>query len=203
MMLRNHGTQGFDSKDVSGWRYPAPSIGRAGHNGNYATRAALQSMKCIVANDPEEAVYIPITKDKSGELLNGKNTYKFHFTKNQLPPAREFWSLTAYDDDGIMILNPIDRYMVSDRSEHLVYDSEGGLTLYIGAQSPQGFESNWLPAANEQTVLMIRIYGPTLAVIDQSWVPPGITKTVTLYLFNVGASQGAPVFVLASPRPKS
>ena len=176
MMLRNHGTQGFDSKDVNGWRYPAPSIGRAGHNGNYATRAALQSMKGIVANDPEEAVYIPIMKDQGGELLNGENDYKIHFTKAELPPANEFWSLTAYDDDGNMILNPIDRYMVSDRSEHLMYDSEGGLTLYIGAKSPPGNESNWLPAATESTVLMFRLYGPDQAVIDQSWVPPGIQK---------------------------
>jgi len=176
MMLRNHGTQGFDSKNVNGWKYPAPSIGRAGINGNYATRSALQSMKGIVANDPEEAVYIPISKDQNGDLLNGKHNYKIHFTKEQLPPAKEFWSLTAYDDDGNMVLNPIDRYMVSDRSEHLVYDSEGGLTLYVGAQSPQGNESNWLPAETEATVLMIRIYGPTQAVIDQSWMPPAIQK---------------------------
>ncbi len=176
MMMRDYGTQGFDSKNVNGWMYPAPSIGRAGHTGNYMTRSALQSMKGIVTNDAEEAMYLPIFKDQDDEVINGKHNYKIHFTKDQLPPAKEFWSLTAYDDDGNMILNPIDRYMVSDRSEHLVYDSEGGLTLYVGAQLPEGNESNWLPAHAAATVLMFRLYGPTQEVIDQNWVPPALEK---------------------------
>jgi len=40
--------------------------------------------------------------------LNGVNRYRMHFEKTSLPPVRAFWSVTAYDQGGYFISNPIE-----------------------------------------------------------------------------------------------
>lgn len=176
MMLRDYGSNGYDSKAVNGWLYPHRSTGRSGVAGYYMSRAGLQSMKGIVANDAEEAVYIPVTKDQYGDEINGKHDYEIHFSPEQIPQASEFWSLTLYDDDGNLVLNPIDRYSISDRSEHLVYEPDGSLKIYVGKNSPAGKESNWLPADEQRAVMVLRVYGPAKEIIEQTWQPPAVRR---------------------------
>ena len=45
-------------KQVNNWNYPPIDYGRAGYIGDYITRSALQALGGIVANDPNEAVYL-------------------------------------------------------------------------------------------------------------------------------------------------
>ena len=171
--LTDHG-----NKQVNGWVFPHHSLGRAGHKGHYFSRAALQSMKGIVAHDAEEAIYLPVSLDEHGEPLNGAGRYQLHFAANQLPKVKEFWSLTAYNEDGNLILNEIDRYSVNDRSKHLVYGDDGSLTIYLSSTRPQGKTHNWLPIddAMSPTTLVLRAYGPSSKMIEQRWNPPLIKR---------------------------
>ena len=75
-----------------------------------------------------------------------------------------------------LVDNPIDRYSIGDRTPGVKRDRDGGLTLYIGGQSPgRGKESNWLPAPKVGPfTLTFRTYLPGQAIIDQKWFPPGL-----------------------------
>lgn len=176
MILSDVGPNAYDSKQVNGWFYPDPAMGRAGTKGAYLTRSAIQSMKGIAANDPEEAVYMYVKTDQYGEKINGKHDYEIHFSPQHIPQAKEFWSLTLYDEDGNLVLNPIDRYSVGDRSEHLVYNADGGLTIYVGQEAPAGKESNWLPSDDQDFSLVLRAYGPGQGILDQTWEPPNVRR---------------------------
>jgi hypothetical protein len=56
----------------------------------------------------------------------------------------------------------------------LKYDPDGGLTIYVGHESPgPDRESNWLPAPAGKYSFVARIYGPSLAAMDGKWkLPP-------------------------------
>jgi hypothetical protein len=98
----------------------------------------------------EEAWYGRWMVDGQGNPLDGgRHGYTVRFPPGQLPPARFFWSATAYRLPEILLIdNPIDRYSIGDRTPGLVHDPDGGLTLRIQHQRPGDPEqaANWLPA---------------------------------------------------------
>jgi hypothetical protein len=72
--------------------------------------------------------------------------------------VRAFWSVTAYDQGGYFLANPISRYAIGDR-DSLKSNPDGSLDLYIQSQSPgPDHESNWLPAGDGPFNLTIRLY---------------------------------------------
>jgi len=73
------------------------------------------------------------------------------------------------------VINPIDRQAIGDRSDHLVYDEDGGVRIYVGKTPPKGKQSNWLPADGD-TILMLRVYGPGKDLIAQTWRPPVVKR---------------------------
>ncbi|MFD2077503.1 DUF1254 domain-containing protein [Actinopolymorpha cephalotaxi] len=161
---------------VHGWRYPPPQVGRFGDD--FLKRAAEQSLVGMTCNDPEEAVYLVNFDDADGVRLSGAHRYQLRFAPGCLPPVDAFWSLTAYDTDLNLIPNPVDRYAIGDRTTGLVYDSDGGLTLYMQAKSPgPDKEANWLPCTKEgEWFVVLRMYRPHPEVVDAVWHCPGITR---------------------------
>lgn len=162
------------------WLYPSPVIGRAGKYGAYLLRASAQSLGGIVANDPEEAVYLFTRKDGQGSPLSGSGTYQIYFPKDNLPPVNSFWSVTAYNKDYNFISNEYKKYSVGDRTPGLKYDDQGGLTLYLQPTPPKSKElsANWLPTrAGQVFQMLIRSYLPKAEVIQQRWMPPAVKKT--------------------------
>jgi hypothetical protein len=87
-----------------GWTSFQGVLGRYGTN--YVARAATVRI-AIGANPPEDAVYMSSEADSSGQSLSGSECYKMHFDASQLPPVQAFWSVTAYDESGYFITNPI------------------------------------------------------------------------------------------------
>jgi hypothetical protein len=41
--------------------------------------------------------------DEAGRPLDGSSKHTIHFEKDAMPPARAFWSVTLYDQDGFQI----------------------------------------------------------------------------------------------------
>jgi len=132
----------------------------------------------IGANSRDEALYPILDKDADGQSLDGStHNYTLHFAKDKLPPVNAFWSITMYDLPGqLLVKNPIDRYLInSPMLPHLKMDPDGGLTIYIQADSPsKDKQANWLPAPKGPFVAFMRYYWPKAALLDGQWKTPPI-----------------------------
>jgi hypothetical protein len=91
----------------------------------------------------------------------GDARYVLHFGKDEIPPAKAFWSLTMYGADQFFVANPLGRYAIGDRDK-LAYNADGSLDLYIQHAWPgQDKEANWLPAPAAGPFSMnLRLYLP-------------------------------------------
>lgn len=155
---------------------------KVGHYGtDYMARAWLSAFG-IPANAPKDAVYPIGLTDADGEKLDAsKHNYVIHFkSKEDLPPANGFWSLTMYDDQYFFVSNPLNRYTLSQRNK-LKANADGSIDLYLQKDNPgPDRESNWLPAPDAGFIPMLRLYWPKEqppSVLDGSWWPPVIEKS--------------------------
>jgi len=156
-----------------GWAGFNKNIGRYGTN--YMARAAIARF-AIGANPPEDAIYLNSSADGAGQLLSGSMRYRMHFDKAVLPPVRAFWSLSAYDNHGYFIANPIHRYAIGDR-DPLKFNPDGSLDIYFQGQNPgPEKESNWLPSGDGTFNLTIRLYWPEEAILNGTWHPPTLER---------------------------
>lgn len=171
---------GYGSENKDGWRIIDSDAGRAGEQRKYLLRASMQSLAGIVFHDPEEAVYLMNNDDPAEEGIqfpSGKYSYTLHFDKDELPEVGAFWSLTMYNMDKNLVDNEINRYSISDRSEGIQFDEDGGLTIYISHTKPEDSKvNNWLPAPEDEFYMFIRTYLPTDEIIAGNWIPPAIQR---------------------------
>src|SRR5690606_18681073 len=112
---------------VNGWRINLTAIGTYGTD--YLHRASVANAG-LGANVPEDAIYPTVFADSNNQPLSSEKHYVLHFTKDQIPPVRAFWSLTMYDERQLFTANPINRFAIGDRDK-LQYNSDGSLDLYI------------------------------------------------------------------------
>ena len=106
-----------------------------------------------------------------------KQKYIIHFSKEQLPKVKGFWSLTCYNNEGFLVNNPINRYEVGDR-DSLAYNDDGSLDLYIQPSKPEGVpENNWLPSPKDKRFsLLMRMYWPKEEMFSDDYKLPIVTK---------------------------
>ncbi len=158
----------------NGWRTNLTAIGTYGTD--YLHRAGV-AFGGYGANVIEDAVYPTAFADAAGNPFGSDKRYVLHFTKDQLPPVRGFWSLTMYDERQLFTANPINRYAIGDRDK-LAFNPDGSLDLYIQRESPgKDKESNWLPAPKSGPFTMnLRLYWPKAVVLDGSWAPPPVKR---------------------------
>ncbi|WP_052200146.1 DUF1254 domain-containing protein [Terriglobus sp. TAA 43] len=146
---------------------------------NFLARATGTQMG-IGANSRDEALYPILDKDADGQPLDGsKGKYTLHFAKGQFPPVNAFWSLTMYDlPSQLLVKNPINRYLInSPMLPQLKLDPDGGLTLYIQADSPGGAkQANWLPAPKGPFMMAVRYYWPKPELLSGDWKSPIVER---------------------------
>lgn len=158
---------------VNGWQMNTDTMGVYG---NYYLKRAIVALIGLGANLPEDAVYPLNIGDSDGKPLTGANKYVLHFAKNEIPPAKAFWSVTLYDKDGFPSPNDLKRNAIGDR-DALKFNTDGSLDLYFQHTSPGADkESNWLPAPAGDFNLTMRVYSPNPEVIDGRWAPPAVKK---------------------------
>ncbi|NLR94408.1 DUF1254 domain-containing protein [Flammeovirga agarivorans] len=158
----------------NGWFVVTKGLGEYGTN--YALRAYVTKIG-FGANTAEDAIYPNAAIDVEGNKFNGSNQYILHFDADKLPPVKGFWSITMYNKEGFLVDNTIDRYNLSNKKE-LQYNEDGSLDIYIQATAPEGMESNWLPSttAGVEFELTFRMYWPSEAILNRTWVMPGVKK---------------------------
>ncbi|MFL5846536.1 MAG: DUF1254 domain-containing protein [Solirubrobacteraceae bacterium] len=162
------------AKKNAGWVLLDPKTGNAGTD--YGLRALVATVG-LWANTPDEATYPMAASDARGRRLTGRRRYVLHFAKNQVPPAKAFWSLTMYDKARHLYANELDRYALGDRSEGLERDADGGLTIWLQHARPaRARVSNWLPSPAGAFTVSLRLYVPARRALNGRWKPPGIRR---------------------------
>lgn len=132
------------------------------------------------ANGIDTAAYYHTFVDASGNPLDGSGgqQYTITFSREEIPEASRFWSITAYTPESVeLIPNEANRYHVASYTPGLEYAQDGSLTVYISAEQPTGVsDANWLPVSDEPFNLMLRIYGvvPNSSVASNTYEPPPV-----------------------------
>lgn len=158
---------------VNGWT----TMFGCGEPGNgMLLRAACANEFPGPINVPQEAMYWTTKVDSTGQKISGQHDYIMHFPAGQLPPNDAFWSLTMGNARNHFVLNPINRYSVSDRSG-LVPNADGSVDIYIQNAAPAGHESNWLPAPTGKFILWLRVYLPGATILDGKYKVPPVVET--------------------------
>ena len=157
---------------VNGW----VTVYGAGLPGNgMFTRAAHARLFPGPVNVPQEAMYWWAHVDGAGHMLTGAHDYIMHFPPGGLPPNDAFWSLTMADAKNRFVANPINRYIVGNRSS-LVQNPDGSTDIYIQNKVPAGHESNWLPAPTGIFNIWLRAYMPDVAILDGKYTVPPVVE---------------------------
>ena len=137
----------------------------------------MQSVIGPIGLPATEAVYPPVTTE-NGEPMNAQNDYVIHIGKDEMPPAKAFWSLTLYDSaNGFFIPNDRKKYSVGENAG-MRLKTGGGIDIYVAAKKPEGVpDENWLPInrKNEDLDIILRIYMPDLEKY-KTWKPPVAEK---------------------------
>jgi len=133
----------------------------------------LPSVVGPIGQPAKEAIYLPIpTKD--GSPMNALHDYVVHMSKDELPPAKAFWSATLYDaPKGFFIPNKYKKYSVGENAG-MKLNKKGGIDIYIATKKPKGVpKENWLPINREdlELALMLRVYAPDLEKM-KTWEAP-------------------------------
>jgi hypothetical protein len=160
------------AKKVNGW-ITMYGLGRPG-NGMFLRAAHAQLFPGPV-NTPEEAMYWWTNADGAGHALTGAHEYVLHFPTGGLPPNKAFWSITMGDAGNHFVVNPLNRYSVSDRTG-LAPNPDGSVDIHIQKAAPAGHESNWLPAPSGNFILWLRVYIPGEAVLKGQYTVPPVVK---------------------------
>jgi hypothetical protein len=152
-------------KKVNGW---STMYGFGVPGNGMLLRAASYQVFPGPVNVPQEAMYWTTS-------VAGGSNYTIHFPPGGLPPNDAFWSLTMSDANNDFVENPLNRYIVNDRSE-LVQNPDGSIDIYLQGTAPTGHESNWLPAPAGKFILWLRVYMPGAAILDGSYKVPPVIK---------------------------
>ena len=128
------------------------------------------------------ATYPVALLDDTKAPLTGAHQYVVHIPKRSLPiPVKAFWSLTMYDSGSFFVPNPLNRYLINNRS-HVHTNPDGSVDIYIQHDKPSNPAqvSNWLPAPTTGLGfrLVWRLYDldhSVFGVLNGSgWQPPPV-----------------------------
>ncbi|OMQ11701.1 hypothetical protein BXU01_09220 [[Flexibacter] sp. ATCC 35103] len=119
----------------------------------------------------KEVIYLSTNTDSDGNELDPKSDYIISGKKLDA----KYWSITAYDENGFLIKNPINKY--SYNLEDVKYEADS--TSYQINLSGSAQKENWLPVNNvKKATLIIRLYLPSEKLRDNLTVEtlPSIKK---------------------------
>lgn len=137
----------------------------------------------VVAVSPAEAMrlsgigsqYLTATMDANKQYLDGARTYKL--TLPQGIPAKNFWSLTVYDNQTRAMLDTPQRFpragSQSYPSPAAAPAANGSTTIYFAPEQPAGVaRGNWVQTLpGRGWFVMLRLYGPLEPYFDKTWQP--------------------------------
>jgi hypothetical protein len=124
--------------------------------------------------------YLMAFTDAGREYFDGGRSYELALPRGI--PAKQFWSLTLYDNQTRSMLQTPQRFPRAGSQGYptpaATADASGATILHIGPAQPAGVPAgNWIqtvPGKGWFTIL--RLYGPLPAFFDKSWRPSEIEE---------------------------
>lgn len=111
--------------------------------------------------------YLTGIKDSSGDLFNGKDTYKLNVPAKV--PAKDFWSVIVYSMKTKGFVLNAERVGLSSRNtDTMKKKDDGSYDIYFSPKAPKGHEENWIPTG-EDFFLLFRLYGPETKDFFKTW----------------------------------
>jgi len=143
---------------------------------DYDARGALYYAVCTSVKHLGAATfYLTAAQDAGGEWLDGGENYRLHVPAGV--PARDFWSVVAYDVASAGWILDQAKVGVDSTSSELRANADGSTDVFFGPAAPEGKEGNWVPTvAGRKFFLLFRFYGPEKAVFDKSWALNDLIK---------------------------
>ena len=170
--------------ESSHWTYPAlPEMVKAAQNAyadpdTYPTdaRGLTYSYGYIgIKRLGAGQFYLISIRDKDGNPFDGGKTYRLTVPSN--PPVEQYWSATAYDRQTHALIKNVSRASRSSQIPEMQKNPDGSVDVFFGPKAPTGKESNWVPTdPNRKFEVMFRLYTPTKALFDKTWVLPDIER---------------------------
>ena len=118
--------------------------------------------------------YLTGIMDSSGDLFNGKDTYKL--TVPEYVPAKDFWSVIVYSSKTKGFVQNAKRVGLSSRNmDTMQVNADGSYDVYFSPKAPEGKESNWIPTG-EDFFLLFRLYGPETKDFYKTWMLGDVVK---------------------------
>ncbi|MEB3290268.1 MAG: DUF1214 domain-containing protein [Leptolyngbya sp.] len=137
----------------------------------------LQSCMGPVGQPYDQAQY-PGVGTADGQPIRSTEHYVIRMTKDQLPPAHAFWSITMYDATNIFFIpNANNKYSVGENGG-MKLDENGGIEIHIAPTQPEGVPAeNWLPSGevDQNLVLFMRVYAPDVEAM-KTYKAPKVEK---------------------------
>ncbi|MCR9087850.1 MAG: DUF1254 domain-containing protein [Rhodobacteraceae bacterium] len=117
------------------------------------------------------SVYAMTARDIDGVYLDGSKTYRV-----DLPgpvPAANFWSFMMYSGQTrSMLETDMKAAGIDSKREGIRANDDGGYSVYVGPEAPEGWENNWVQTIPGKSFnMMFRLYGPLEPWFDKSWKP--------------------------------
>lgn len=139
-------------------------------------RRALIAQASLPASLAQNMLSAKTSRDNNGNRLNGLNHYRMHFSKEEVPQVKAFWSLTLYTDFQALSYNKDNIYAIQSFSDSLVVNKDGSLDIFIQHEKPEEPKCNWLPCPKETFELVFRLYQPEAKLLDSNWMPQPVIE---------------------------
>jgi hypothetical protein len=118
--------------------------------------------------------YLTGIMDSSGDLFNGKDSYKLNVPK--YVPAKDFWSVIVYSMASKGFVRNAPRVGLSSRNtDTMQVNADGSYDVYFSPKAPKGKEANWIPTG-EDFFLLFRLYGPESKDFFKTWSLGDVVK---------------------------
>jgi len=122
------------------------------------------------------AKYMIAFNDAAGAELSGGSDYRLTLPANI--PAANFWSVTLYEAENASGLANGQPFPSLGSRDKPVANADGTTDIYLGPKAPKGKARNWLATVpGKGYFVILRLYGPTEAALDNSWKPSDIQRS--------------------------
>jgi hypothetical protein len=119
--------------------------------------------------------YLMAIRDKAGEALDGRHTYRLHVPAEV--PVNLYWSAVLYDRATHALIRSAAWSSRSSHTAGLQTNLDGSVDLYFSPKAAVGKDANWIPTNPHGLFeVLFRFYGPEKPLFDKTWVLPDIEK---------------------------